>query len=109
MKKLLLTTILMFSFTANASVVSAYLHHDDYYCASDHLVFETTLGYVIAELYLGTLNSDRYYYGDFNGYLFKDVYSSQQDAENEVNSIGSIWVDDWMVSESDAMEWCKAD
>ena len=109
MKKLLLTTILMFSFTANASVASAYLHYDDDYCVSDHLVFETLLGYVTAEWYLGNLNSDRYYYGDFNGFGFKNVYSNQQDAENEVNSIGSIWVDDWMVSESDAMEWCKAD
>ncbi len=109
MKKLLLTTILMVSFTANASVVSAYLHYDDDYCVSDHLVFETTLGYVTAELFLGDLNSDYYYYGEFNSFAFKDIYSSQQDAENEVNSIGRIWVDNWMVSESSAMEWCQAD
>tara|TARA_B110000459_G_C16138970_1_gene285653 strand:+ start:64 stop:363 length:300 start_codon:yes stop_codon:yes gene_type:complete len=99
----------MVSFTANASVVSAYLHHDDYYCVSDHLVFETSMGYVTAEWYLGTLYSDNYFYGDFNSYGFKDVYSSQQDAENEENRRGRIWIDDYMLSRSSAMEWCQAD
>ena len=109
MKKLLLTAILMVSFTASASVVSAYLHYDDDYCVNDHLVFETNMGYVTAELFLGNLNSGYYYYGEFNSFAYKDVYSSDQDAENEVNSIGKIWINDWMETESSAMEWCKPD
>ena len=96
----------MGSFTANASV-SAYLQYDDYECVSDHLVFETSMGYVTAEWYSGTLHSGNYFYGDFNSYGFKDVYSSQEDAENRENSSGRIWIDDYMMSGSSAIEWCQ--
>jgi hypothetical protein len=31
--------------------VQAYLEHDNYECKSDHIVFETSSGYVLAEWY----------------------------------------------------------
>ena len=85
----------------------AYLAYDDYECKSDHMVFETSSGYVLAEWYGGVLHSGNFFHADFHGYGFKDVYESQQEAEAEENSRGRIWIDDYMVSDTAAKKWCK--
>ena len=106
MKYLLLSLLLINSSFANAGI-RAYLEQDDYDCSSDHMVFESSYGYILAQWYGGTLNSGNFFYADFNSYGFKDVYSNLEDSENEENSRGRIWIDDYMVGQSDAKRWCN--
>ena len=104
--KCLVLLLLFTPILANATV-QAYLVNDDYECESDHMVFESSYGYILAEWFSGALHSGNYFYSDFHGYGFRDIYSSQTDAENEANSIGRIWVDDYMVDSGDAASWCN--
>ena len=109
MKKLiLLSALLLFSFNSNASI-RAYLEYDDYECVSDHMVFEASSGYILAEWYSGSLHSGNSFYADFHSYGFKYVYGNEEDADNDENSRGRIYIEDYMVGYSSAMEWCKED
>ena len=94
----------MTSSFASASI-RAYLVNDDYECESDHMVFETSSGYILAEWYSGSLHSGNFFYGDFHSYGFKDVY----DNNNDEYSLGRIYIEDYMVSYSSAEEWCNED
>ena len=73
------------------------------------MVFETSSGYILAEWYSGTLHSGSFVYADFHGYGFENVYRNKEDAENEENRKGRIYIEDYMVSENSAMAWCKED
>ena len=108
MRFILLFLLLINSSFANAAI-RANIAYDDYECESDHMVFESSSGYILAEWFSGTLHSGNYFYADFHSYGFKDVYSNEEDAENGENSRGRIWIDDYMMSESSAMEWCNED
>ena len=105
---ILFSSILLITTYANASI-HAYLEYDDYECKSDHMLFETSYGYVLAEWYSGTLHSGNSFYADFHSYGFKYVYGNEEDADNAKNSRGRIWIDDYMASYSTAMEWCNED
>ena len=110
MKKLLLIALILFAGNTHVNAsIGAYLANDDYDCKSDHMVFETSYGYVLAEWYSGSLISGNYFYADFHTYGFENVYGNEEDADNAENSKGYIWIEDFMVSYSDAMEWCNED
>ena len=109
MKKIV-SFILFFSLititTSANSFVRAYLAYDDYECASDHMVFETPQGYILAEWYSGTLLSPSYYYADFHNYGFAYVYDNEEDADNDENSTGYIYIEDYMEGNDSAAKWC---
>lgn len=92
--------------TYSNAYIRGYVKYDDYQCESDHMVFETSSGYILAEWYSGTLHSGNYFYADFHSYGFKDVYRNIEDADNEENEEGRIYIDDYMKGRSAAMEWC---
>ncbi len=94
------------STTCAKKCIRAYLEYDDYECKSDHMVFETSSGYVLAEWYSGSLHSGNSFYADFHSYGFKYVYGNEEDADNDEDSRGRIYIEDYMVSYSSAMEWC---
>lgn len=77
---------------------------DHYTCSTyDRIVIETNRGYSNAEVYRGynaTLEGD-IIYGELHSYGFTDIY--------DVNGrdIGRLYIDDYMVSESLAVEWCS--
>ena len=105
--RFILFFLLITSATYSNASIRAYLAYDDYDCKSDHMVFETSSGYVLAEWYSGSLYSGNYFYADFHGYGFENVYRNEEDADNEEYRKGRIYIDDYMVSLSAAMEWCK--
>jgi hypothetical protein len=105
MRFVLFFSLVIITTSANASI-RAYLAYDDYECKSDHMIFETPQGYILAEWYSGTLHSPYYFYADFHSYGFKDVYGNEEDAENDENTSGRIYIEDYMVSSNAAANWC---
>jgi len=105
---ILLLSLITITTSANASI-RAYLAHDDYECVSDHMIFETPQGYILAEWYSGTLHSPYYFYADFHSYGFKYVYENEEDADNDENSSGYIYIEDYMVGDNSAIRWCNED
>jgi hypothetical protein len=76
---------------------------DHYTCNTyDRIVIETNRGYTNAEVYRGynaTLEGD-IIYGELHSFGFTDIY------DNNGRDIGRLYIDDYMVSESSAVEWC---
>lgn len=65
----------------------------------DYAMVDTPSGYSIIERYSGeSLNKGDEIAGDLNSYGFTDVYHISSDSETHV------WVDDYMLSKSRAME-----
>ena len=106
MKYFLLALILINTSVANAGI-RAYLEQDDGNCSSSHMVFESSSGYILADWYGGYLNSGNFFYANFHSFGYQDVYSNEKDSENEENSVGRIWIDNYMVSSSKAKQWCN--
>ena len=102
---ILFLSLITITTSANSSV-RAYLAYDDYECVSDHMVFETNYGYTLAEWYSGTLLSPRYYYANFHNYGFAHVYDNEEDADNDENSTGYIYIEDYMMGNDSAAKWC---
>lgn len=76
---------------------------DHYTCSTyDRIVIETNRGYTNAEVYQGydaTLEGANIY-GELHSYGFTDIYNMNGRA------IGRLYIDDYMASESSAVEWC---
>ena len=102
--KLCITTMWMvlFSVTAFGEVVGVVVA-DHYKCEMyDRIVVETERGFTNAEVYSGysdTLEGD-IIFGELHSYGFTDIHD-----ENGYD-VGRIYVDDYMVSNSEAVEWC---
>jgi hypothetical protein len=76
---------------------------DHYECKSyDHIVIETRMGYTLAEVYdgYGNTHEGHVVYGDLHSYFFKEIY------DEDGNQIGRLYLEDYMVGESRALEWC---
>ncbi len=78
---------------------------DHYRCETyDHIVIETRRGYTLAQVYSGY--SDTYeghvLEGDLHSYGFTEIYKDGEE-------VGRIYVDDYMASESAALDWCFKD
>jgi hypothetical protein len=102
MIKTLLTAVAV-SFAASAAlaeVVPAVLVLDDSECSSGNMVFYSDLGFITAEWFGGLYWEDQVYFGVFNNFGMTSVFD-QSGAE-----IGQVWIDDFMVSQSAATEFC---
>ena len=76
---------------------------DHYECKSyDHIVIETYMGYTLAEVYQGyeSTHEGHIVFGDLHSYFFQEIYDEYG------NEIGRIYIEDYMVGESRAIEWC---
>ena len=76
--------------------------YDHYTCSTyDHIVIETNYGYTLAQVYSGY--NDTYegsvLEGELNSYGFTEIY------KNGIE-VGEIYIDDYMVNDSDAKNWC---
>tara|TARA_S200000501_G_C20767970_1_gene719197 strand:- start:638 stop:964 length:327 start_codon:yes stop_codon:yes gene_type:complete len=103
-KILIILPILILGFSNIAiSDVKGVVVLDHYECkSSDHIVIETNLGYTLAEVYAGysKTHEGHIVYGDLHSYSFKKIY------DEDGKKIGRLWLDDYMASESSALEWC---
>lgn len=64
----------------------------------DYYIVETSLGYSLLEWYGGFYQDEGdIIYGNLNNYGFKDI-------TNDSGRSGKVWIDDWMLSESSAIE-----
>ena len=78
---------------------------DHYECkTSDHIVIETRRGYTIAEVYRGYRDTYEGHYisGDLHSYGFTEIYK-------EGEEVGRLYIEDYMVGRSRALEWCYED
>ena len=78
---------------------------DHYECKSyDHIVIETTRGYTLAEVYAGYSDTIEGHYisGDLHSYGFTDIYKEREE-------VGRLYIEDYMVGRSRALEWCYKD
>jgi len=101
--KLIVLLSILIQFTLSQTMIGGYVVLDHYECkSSDHIVIETNMGYTIAEVYRGYSEtySGKIIYGDLHSYGFKLIYNS------DGVEIGKLWIDDYMVSDSRALEWC---
>ena len=76
---------------------------DHYECETyDHIVIQTKRGFTLAEVYKGYRNTYEgdLVCGDLHSYGFTQIYD--EDGEE----IGRLYVDDYLVGESSAAEWC---
>lgn len=105
MKKIaILTFLLTPQLSLAQSVVGGVVVADHYTCNTyDRIVIETRRGYTNAQVYLGydyTLEGN-VIYGELHSYGFTDIYKESG------RKVGRLYIDDYMASESSAVEWCS--
>ena len=101
MKKLIPLVLLLFSGNSVAQVAGVVIA-DHYTCnTSDRIVIETRMGLTNAEVYRGYSDTHEgdVLTGDLHSYGFTEIYK-------DGDEVGRIYVDDYMVSESTASDWC---
>ena len=111
MKKLLLLLLLSLGLIGSAfsdfeDSIAGFVVLDHYQCETyDYIVIETDMGYTNAQVYSGYSDTYEGYiiYGDFHSYGFTDIYDRYGD------EVGYLWIDDYMVGRSTALEWCYGD
>ena len=105
MKKIaILTFLLTPQLSLAQSVVGGVVVADHYTCnISDRIVIETRRGYTNAEVYrgYGATHEGEILYGEFHSYGFTDIY------DENGTEVGRLYIDDYMVGESSAVEWCS--
>lgn len=95
-----------FALPASAEVVRGVVVKDHYECEpSDRVIIETSKGYTLAEVYsgYGAAIEGKVILGDFHSYGFTEFFDSNGDQR------GRLYIDDWMASDSTAIEWCFED
>ena len=111
MNKLLLLLLLSLGLIGSAfsdfeDSIAGFVVLDHYQCETyDYIVIETRGGYTNAQVYRGynqTYEGD-IIYGDFHSYGFTEIYDKYG------NELGRLWIDDYMVGRSTALEWCYGD
>jgi hypothetical protein len=105
MKKWICIIILSFNINAGDWVWGEVVL-DHYECTTnDRIVIETRRGYVLAEVYSGYsyTHEGAQVIGDFHSYGFTRFNTNTSTEQ----TVGRLYIEDYMVSESDAVEWCS--
>lgn len=104
MKKIIVTILLLAPQNSIAqSIVGGIVVADHYTCTTyDRIVIETRLGYTNAEVYggYGATVEGGIIFGELHSFGFTDIYDADGD------EVGRLYIDDYMVGESSAIDWC---
>lgn len=96
----------VFSLSASADVVRGVVVKDHYECdPSDRIIIETSKGYTLAQVYsgYGAAVEGKVILGDFHSYGFTEFFDTSGDER------GRLYIDDWMVGDTTAIDWCFED
>jgi len=97
--KTLVFSLLLVSASSLISQVRGVVVKGEGDCSSnDHIVIETGGGYVFAEVYRGSFDEGDIVYGDLHSYGFENVKVG--------SGTGRIYIDDYLMDDSDIQEWC---
>lgn len=85
------------------SVIGGVVVADHYECNTyDRIVIATRRGFTNAEVYsgYGATVEGRVVFGELHSYGFTDVY------DDDGREVGRLYIDDYLVGEDTAAEWC---